>query len=143
MPLVILESDALRKVLFPSPKYTWQESARLFEACYRLIDWLLKERISLILDSTNLYERHRRQLKRIAEENQAGFILVKLEAPSEVARERLAARMRDPSNRSDADWAVYQSMKLRAEKIRQKHYIVDTTGDIDTIIDKIVREAMN
>ena len=32
LPLIILESDALRKALFPSPSYSPQESSRLFRA---------------------------------------------------------------------------------------------------------------
>ena len=57
IPLVILESDALRKVLFPSPTYSAAESARLFRASHLLIERLLRKGISLILDATNLVER--------------------------------------------------------------------------------------
>ena len=42
---IILESDALRKALFPSPSYSPQESSRLFGAVRLLIERLLKKEI--------------------------------------------------------------------------------------------------
>jgi predicted kinase len=140
LPLAILESDALRKVLFPEPTYSLRESARLFRACYFLIEELLQMRISLILDATNLEERYRKQLYNIAKRVGVQFILVKVEAPRETVKKRLAVRESDTLNNSDADWEIYKSMERRAEKIRLKHYTVDTTKDIGPFINKILRE---
>jgi predicted kinase len=67
LPVVILGSDALRKVLFATPGYGAQESSRLFQTIHHLIEELLKKGISLILDATNLSERHREYLYSIAE----------------------------------------------------------------------------
>ncbi len=140
LPLVILESDALRKVLFPQPSYHWRESARLFRACYFLIEKLLREGISLILDATNLSERYRKELYKIAKRTGVKFILVKIEAPPEIVRQRLEDRKRDLLSHSDADWEIYQAMKPRLEEIRRNHYVVNTTKPIATVINKIVRE---
>lgn len=140
-PLVILESDALCKVLFPEPTYSWRESARLFRACDHIIEKLLSMRISLILDATNLSERYRRKLYNIAKRAQAKFILVKIEAPPEIVRERLAGRTRIPDRFSDADWRVYEAMKSRVEEIQHDHLRVNTHRDINPVINKIIREA--
>ncbi len=140
LPLVILESDALRKVLFPQPSYDWRESARLFRACYFLIEKLLLEGVSLILDATNLSERYRKELYKIARKTGVKFILVKIAAPPEIVRKRLAERKRDILSHSDADWSVYQAMKPRVEKIRRDHYVVNTSKPITPIINKIVNE---
>tara|TARA_B100000315_G_scaffold220008_1_gene222314 strand:+ start:998 stop:1585 length:588 start_codon:yes stop_codon:yes gene_type:complete len=143
LPLVILESDALRKVLFPSPNYSPPESAHLFQTIHRLIERLLKRGISLILDATNLSEREREHLYRIADRLDAKLILVRVEAPPEVVQERLKARQEEVNlvNKSDADWAVYQKMKSSVQKIRHNHYAVDTSRDITPVLDKIVREV--
>ena len=143
LPLVILESDALRKVLFPSPNYSPQESAHLFQTIHRLIERLLKRGIPLILDATNLSEREREHLYRIADRLDAKLILVRVEAPPEVVQERLKARQEEvnPVNKSDADWSVYQKMKSSVQKIRRNHYAVDTSRDITPVLDKIVREV--
>jgi predicted kinase len=143
LPFVILESDALRKELFPSPSYSSPESARLFRALHLLIERLLKKGTSLILDATNLSERYRERLYNIADHLGAKLILVRVEAPPEVVYERLKTRREEANleNKSDADWSVYQRMKPSVQKIHRNHYAVDTSRDITPVLDKIVREA--
>ena len=143
LPFPILESDALRKVLFPTPTYSLGESNRLFEACHSLIDGLLRRGIPLIFDATNLIERYREHLYHIADQAGAKLIIVRVEAPTEVVRQRLERRAKrvDPEDRSEADWKVYQRMKSSAQRIRRNHFAVDTSRDITPVIDKIVREV--
>jgi len=143
LPFVILESDALRKILFPSPSYSLQESNHLFLACHLLIEKLLKKGIPLILDATNLSERHRERLYSIADHLDVKLILVRVEAPAEVVRDRLNARQEgiNPGDKSDADWKVYQKMKPAVQKIGRNHYAVDTSRNITPVLDKIVREV--
>jgi predicted kinase len=143
LPFLILESDALRKQLFPKPKYSAVESASLFSAIYQLIGDLLKKGIPLIIDATNLEERHRARIYNIVERAHAKLILVNVQAPAQVVQKRLKERAvrRNIHDNSDADWAVYQKMKPTVEKIHRKHFSVDTSRDITPVIDKIVKEA--
>src|SRR4030042_5722213 len=138
--LVILESDSLRKLLFPSPSYSTQESFRLFQACYHLIEDLLKRGIPLALDATNLEERHRERLYHIADQVGANLIIVRVDAPPEVVYQRLEKRARgiNHEDNSEADWKVYQKMKSSAQRISRNHFRVDTSGDIASAIGKIV-----
>ena len=138
---IILESDAFRRVLFPSPSYSLAESGRLFKAVHRLIKELLGKGVSVILDATNLSERYREYLYSIAERLEVKLILVRIEAPSSVVRERLRARLENPEESSDADWEVYQKMKHSVDKITRKHYAVDSSRDITPVLDKIMREV--
>ena len=140
LPAVILESDGLRKALFPSPSYTAEESRRLFRACHFLMEALLGRGICLIFDATNLSEYRREYLYGIAERLGAKLILVRVEAPPELVHERLRDRVLNPEGNSDAEWAVYQRMKLQSQRIRRRHYAVDTSRDITPVIDKVVRE---
>jgi predicted kinase len=71
-----LASDALRKILFPSPKYKENENRRLFSACHVLIEKHLKKGIPIILDVTSLLEHHREYLCRAAERAEAKLIFV-------------------------------------------------------------------
>lgn len=142
IPLVTLESDALRKILFREPTYHPEESALLFRVVHFLIRELLKKGISLILDATNLSEHYREYLYNIAEQLNVRLILIYLEAPPEVVRERLLIRRKDSENRSDADWMVYQKMRPAVEKIRRKHYVVNTAYDITPALNKIVKEVL-
>jgi len=143
LPFVIVESDALRKTLFPSPSYSPEESTRLFEALHYLIEQLLKRGIPLILDATNLSEQHREQLYNIADRLGVKLVLVRVEAPPEVVYARLKSRVEraSPQNNSDADWSVYQRMRPTVQKIRRNHYAVDTSRDITPVLDKVVREV--
>jgi len=141
LPAVVLESDALRKTLFPRPSYSAEESAYLFTLIHRLSEELLKKGIPVILDATNLSERNREFLYAIAERNDAKLILVRVEAPPEVVRQRLEARVADPENKSDADWKVYRRMRASMDRIQRNHFAVDTSRDITPVIEKICREA--
>ena len=143
LPVVILQSDALRKVLFPSPNYSPQEQSRLFGAVRLLIESLLKKGNSLILDATNLSERHREYSYSIAERLGVKLVLVRVEAPPWVVYERLKARRENLESKSDADWVIYQRMKPSVQKISRHHYAVDTARDITPVLDKIVREVMH
>ena len=143
LPFLILESDALRKTLFSSPDYSQQESTHLFQACHLLIEELLKKGVPIILDATNLSERHRERLYNIADRLEAKLILVRVEASPEVVRERLKARQEEANlaDKSDADWEVYQRMKSTVQKIRRNYYAVDTSRDITPVLEKVVREV--
>jgi predicted kinase len=140
-PFYILESDALRKVLFPTPDYSPVESARLFAAVHDLIEWLLKNDVPVCFDATNLSEHNREYLYRISDRAGARLILVSVEAPPAVAYQRLQARKNgsSPDSKSDADWEIYSQMQPKAEKIRRNHFAVDTTRDITPVINKIIR----
>jgi predicted kinase len=142
LPFLILESDDLRKKLFSSPSYSPEESARLFQTLHRLIEELLKKGIPLILDATNLVERDRERLYSIAESFDARLVLVRVEAPPELVYQRLQSRKKgeDGGNNSDADWSVYRKMQPSVEKISRRHYVVDTSRDIEPVLAKIVRE---
>lgn len=141
LPFVILESDALRRILFPRPTYSAEESTRLFRVVHRLIERLLKKGIPVILDATNLSERHREYLYSIAEHLGVKLVLVRVEAPPELVAGRLHQRQEIRESKSDADWMVYQRMRSSVEEIQRRHYAVDTSRDITPVLDKIVKEV--
>jgi predicted kinase len=143
LPFLILESDALRKTLFNPPDYSLGESGRLFRACHLIIQRLLERGIPVIFEATNLSEKHRERLYSIADHLGARLVLVRVEAPAGVVHERLGARQRGeaPATSSDADWGVYQRMRPSVDEIRRKHYAVDTSRDINPVLDKIIREV--
>lgn len=143
LPCVILESDVLRQRLFGDPTYTAEESSRLFRAVHGLIEELLEQGLPVILDATNLSERHRENLYHIADKVKAKLILVRVEAPLEVVQQRLEARAvaRHPGDHSQADWQIYRRMKLSAERLGRRHFAVDTSRDVAPVIDKIIREV--
>lgn len=139
VPLVVLESDCLRKLLFKRPDYSRDESARLFKAIHELLRGLLQNGVNVALDATNLEEHHRERLYHIADQLNVRLIIVRLKAPAEVIQERLQGRAvgLDPLDHSEADWDVYHKMKPVADPIRRSHFQVDTSKDITPALDKI------
>jgi len=90
-----------------------------------------------------LLERHREYLYRAAERAEAKLILVYVEAPTDVVRQRLLDREKELVLQcdSEADWEVYNKMRPRRQRISRNHFVVDTSQDITTVIEKIVRAA--
>ena len=141
LPSVILESDALRRMLFPQAGYSQTESTRLFKAIRLLTERLLRKGFCIIIDATNLSERYREYFYSIAERLDVKLIVVSVEAPPLLVKERLAARSGNLDERSEADWQVYMKMKPSVEKITRKHYAVDTSRDITPVIGRVMRET--
>ena len=142
LPLAVLESDALRKALVPSPLHTAEESARLFRAIHELTDLLLEHCVPVLLDATNLLESHREHLYHIAGQRSAKVILVRVEAPPGMVRQRLEERTggSQRQDHSDADWEVYQRLRPSQEPIRRNHLVVDTSRDIEPAVERVARE---
>lgn len=140
LPLALLESDALRKTLFPRPDYSPAENTRLFSSINRLMGRLLDSDISVLLDATNLTENVRQRYYRMARRHGAPLYLVLVEAPPSLVRRRLKERQGCSGCRSDADWTVYQKMKAGMERIRRPHYMVDTSKDITPFITKFIQD---
>jgi hypothetical protein len=142
LPAALLESDALRKTLFPTPTYSAIESGRLFRLIREIAEDLLSRSIPVVWDATNLTESERHYLYGIADRLRVKLVLVRVSAPREVVKQRLNARQTEAQAISDADWEIYQRMEPKVEKITRKHYVVDTSRDVTPVIDKIVREAL-
>ncbi|MCD5413235.1 MAG: ATP-binding protein [Dehalococcoidia bacterium] len=143
LPCVILSSDTMRRALFPSPVFNAGENQRLFAAMHILIEDLLRKNVAILLDATNLVERHRERLYCIIDRLRVKIIILRVEAPPEVVQERLQARMamdNTSPDSSDADFGVYLRMKTNKQRIRRQHFAVDTSRDIAPVIEKIVRE---
>ena len=139
LPLLVLESDFLRKVLFATPTYTGEESRRLFDACHSMTADLLGQGIPVLLDSTNLIKYHREHLYRIADRCGAKLIIVCVEAPESVVYERLTARSQgqDGQSHSGADWSVYKKLLPTADPVTIHHVVVDTSRDITPVIENV------
>lgn len=140
LPFVVIETDFVRKTLFPKPTYTVQESGWVHGTCHDLIRRLLTRGVRVIFDATNLIEYQREMIYHLAEKAGARLMIVKTIAPEEVVRERLKRRREEltPQDVSDADWRVYKRMSSRQQKIGRSHLVIDTSGDIDEAVNKIL-----
>ncbi|MSQ15430.1 MAG: ATP-binding protein [Dehalococcoidia bacterium] len=140
--LVVVQSDAVRKILVPRPGYSPAESYLVFSRCHEALKHILDMGISVIFDATNLRNRNRKYLYNIASAVGARLIRVWVEAPPDVVFDRLRAREanRHPLDLSDATWEIYLNMAVGVQKISGEHYFVDTSKDIQPILAKIAKE---
>jgi len=136
---VVIESDVVRKALFPRPNYRADESASVHRACQQLMRRLLTKGVSVVFDATNLVEFQRETIYALARRSGARLLIVRTVAPEEVVRHRLAGRQADSESASDADWQVYRRMAHREQRIRHPHLCVDTSGDLEGAVSKVMR----
>ncbi len=141
-PLLVLETDRLRKILVAKPKYRPGEHRRVFRACYLLIEEYLGQGKRVLFDATNLTEDFRQPLYHIAEKQEARLVLVGFTAPEDVVRERLADRAsgRDSIGYSDATWLIHSRMRPFEEPIQRDHLLVDSSKDITESLDQVVAQ---
>jgi predicted kinase len=148
LPAVVVESDRVRRRLFDPPTYTAEESRWVHRVCHVLIGWYLRHYYHVVYDATNLYERHRGLVYRLAAQSGARLVVAEVTAYDDVVRERLAPRRgpdqaaRSPEGYSDADWDVYLRMRRRAEPIQHEHITLDTSDcDVEKAVECVLDAA--
>lgn len=136
---IVLESDRVRKLLTPQPKYTPLEHARVFKACHLLIEDYLSQGCRVLFDATNLTESFRRPLYEISDRLSVPLALLKFTAPVETIRQRLLDRSAGlhPGNNSDAGWLVYCRLSPYEETIQRPHFNVDSSSSISRTLTHI------
>src|SRR6266487_1747332 len=72
----LLQTDALRKAMFQTPTYSGREHAAVYAAAHRRIARALRAGQALIFDATNLAERARQRVYRLADEAEANLVIV-------------------------------------------------------------------
>lgn len=140
----LVQTDAVRKELFPEPRYTSAEHATVYEACGRRIAELLGRGACVIFDGTNLREKRRRALYQLAERASAQAIVVVAYASDEVIRARLQGRVEglDPDDQSDADLPIYLRMRRDVEPVPRPHIVVNTETAPGPVI-RLLRYHLN
>lgn len=141
---LLIQTDAVRKELFPEPSYSQREAAAVYAACHRHIAEALARGERVVFDGTNLRERQRNTLYRLADQAGATLLVVVAYASEAVIRERLRQRAEghDPDDQSDADWPVYLRMRGAVEPVLRPHLVVNTTVSPAPVIRLLKRQVL-
>ncbi len=136
----LVQTDNVRKLLFPEPRYTGGEHAAVYGWCHSLIRSILQSRRAVIFDATNLEERNRRRIYDVADQYGAQTLIVWTSAPPQIVQERMLRRRdyRDEEDQSDADWSIYLQLRTKAEPIKRPHLVLNTSVDADATVNRIV-----
>jgi hypothetical protein len=123
LPIVHLESDAVRSELFPTSSYSPSESAQVFAVIEQRAARCLAAGKRVLVDATNLREAHRRRFLAVADRALAPRVIVRLVAPEDTTLRRLA---RPRTGFSEAGEDVYQQLRSQQEPGRETRVVVDT-----------------
>jgi hypothetical protein len=135
----IVQTDAIRKALVPRPTYLPAESAWVHRVAQQRLRQKLSHGQSVIFDATNLKKAHRRALLKLAEGLGARSVVLVIWASESVIRARLQHRHDVPDNtdKSDADWAVYQLLIQSFEPVEGPHIVINSTVDIGPAVRRV------
>ncbi|MSP22574.1 MAG: hypothetical protein EXR66_06100 [Dehalococcoidia bacterium] len=142
-PVVAISADEVRRLLAPTPEYSFTETKRIQRAIRLAVGDLLHRNISVVLDAPNLTEWERQPLYSIAELHEARLILVEVTAPTGVVLERLAVGAAVPVGADEPQSArdVYHQMVQRQEPIPREHMTVDTSsGAFDQFVSALAMD---
>ncbi|MGH2633176.1 MAG: AAA family ATPase [Tepidiformaceae bacterium] len=131
-----IESDAIRRELAAHPLYTAAENAAVFaRAEARAASALQAGRVAL-LDSTALTNRDRKRFVALARRAAVPYIAVRVTAPDDVVRARLA---HPREGFSQATVAIFERMRARPQPFAVPAVVVDTRFPLGPAIDLLVR----
>jgi predicted kinase len=139
---VILESDALRRLLFDTPAYSRSESRQLFAALHHAARELLLAGRNVIIDATSIRDSDRRPAYDVAQQTGARLLLLSFTAPEDVIEHRLGQRLvsPDPQEASSAGLRVYRRMAARLQTPLSEHWNIDTsnTAEVEAALSRVV-----
>lgn len=126
--VTVLESDRVRKLLFPRPAYLDWEHRKVFGLIRLVAEGLLARGHPAVIDATNLRRSDRRSYYALAARFGVAVTLAWVEAPDAVIRRRLSAPAAG-DRLSDAGIDVYESMRHVMQVPDPPFILVDTSQD--------------
>ena len=122
-----------------SPEFTERTYAALLEEGRER----LRRGRSVILDASFLRREHRRAAARLAAKEGAQFACLQFLASDDTVRRRLARRLREGADPSDARWEIYAGQKRRfqrsTEVLPERLIVVDTKQPLDRAVRRALR----
>lgn len=133
-----VESDAVRRALFPAPRYVAKEHRRVFDAVERQARAALRAGRPAVVDATNLTVEDRRRFALLAQRRGVPLVAVRMVAPEAVLRARLAVP-RDGWSQADA--RVLDEMRGRPQPFTLPVVVIDSRFDIVPSVELVLRLA--
>lgn len=133
---VYLNSDVIRKQIFPSPKYSEDEKKVVYMEMANQAEKLLRQR-NVIVDATFYKKKYRKLMMESAESAGVRHIVIECMLPEAIIRQRLAKRMETRKGVSDAGYDVYLEMKKEFEPIEGRHLELDCSAEMKKRIELV------
>lgn len=130
-------ADVERHKLFPEPTHSKEESDELYARLNAATDYLLEQGKSVVFDTNFNHKADRDKLREIAEKNGAETVIVWVDTPIDVAKER-AVFSHQCRNLYDVIMSEEQfdtiASKLEPPEKEEKAIVIDGTDTNDKIL---------
>lgn len=135
MNMDYLNSDRIRKSIFPARSYSEKEKSSVYNEMLKLMRQSIKQNKDLILDAT-FYANNIR--KRFTDEfkNKDDIVFIEIVAEKAIIQERLKQKRVD----SEADFEVYKIIKEQWEPLQENRLILTSS---DNNIEDMLHEAVD
>jgi predicted kinase len=155
LPAIQLRSDVERKRFaliddrFKHALYSEETTRITYRRLAEIADGLLKSGFSVIVDATFLKQIWRDQFRLLAEKLEVGFLILDFQAPPALLRERIAKRLIENKDPSDADLKVLESQIKNRDPLSESEiqYSVSIRSEqteigelVQRIIDRVQRD---
>lgn len=128
---VVINSDVVRRGLFPDKRsYSHTETGKVIAEVNRRAKESLRRHENVILDALFTKQASRDLYKKLAENLGAEFEIILVTADESVIKQRLDARVNDPS---EANFAYYLDRRGHFEPIVGPHRVVENSGDLKVL----------
>ena len=131
-----VESDAVRREIFPSPRFTNGENRVVFAEVERRAARALQHDELVIIDATNLREEHRARFHPLALRFEVPLLTVRFTLPPEAARARFS-RPRDGHSLAGLD--VYERMRPTLERPGGRVVVADSRYPFTAVLRLVQR----
>jgi predicted kinase len=128
-----LWADVERHKLFPVPTHSLEESSELYDKLNKQVDGLLAQGKSVVFDTNFNYARDRQKLREIAHRHDAETIIIWVNTPQDIARERAVKShsTRNLYNMSMSD-EQFDAIASKLEPPTPKEHTLKIDGTIAT-----------
>ena len=145
---ILLSTDIIRKQLFnvtehryvPFGEDIYTEKNREYVynilLCFTAI--LIQQNQSIIMDGTFYSSSQREPLFSLCERSNKQPIIINTTCKEETVKLRMANRLHQELETSDADFEIYLEVKKRFEPIKLKYLTIDTDQDIETNVKEVM-----
>ena len=122
---VHLNSDEIRKDLFPRPTYSEEEKLKVYEEMASQAAGFLADGSNVIADATFSKKGYRSIMAKTADRAGARVFTILCVLHEGEVKKRLGRRKTSGKSLSDADYEVYMKMKESFEPLEEKYLEVD------------------
>ncbi|GIW06553.1 MAG: kinase [Dehalococcoidia bacterium] len=135
-----VETDRLRRSIFPVRTYSPDEHAVVYRAAFAAIRRAIERGRHVVFDATNLDEEARAPVRKLCDELDAGLAIVQFDTEHEEILRRLLRRATDPDpdDQSEAGPSVYEALRTSLRPVCGPHWRVRDPAEAEQVLQEIV-----